>query len=310
MPLPPALAAKLAKRGIISVPKEPVIAEPETAAPAEEEIIAEDYDEAPPQTTLSFSAVEPQVIDPYMGYVGCPNKWNVYHECSNMCREQWKDPPPLNKDYDARRIKMLKKYPLPSHWKEILDQGIGRFYYWNSETDLVSWLPPGHPRCQVSRSAATLRKEMLSEVNKNRLSDDDKNEMSRVEEEDDDDRDDHDSDRSEDSEEELSRDEKRERKLERRERSRDTSRERDRDKDRKGRRRNQKDDLDPMDPASYGDCGRGTWSSGLPKRNEARTGADVTASGPLFQMRPYPSPGAVLRANAAVNSGPIGPKKN
>ena len=55
---------------------------------------------------------------------------------------------------------------------------------------------------------------------------------------------------------------------------------------------------------------RGTWSSGLPQRNEARTGADVTASGPLFQMRPYPSPGAVLRANAAVNSGTIGPKKS
>lgn len=44
---------------------------------------------------------------------------------------------------------------------------------------------------------------------------------------------------------------------------------------------------------------RGTWSSGLPKHNEAKTGADTTASGPLFQQRPYPSPGAVLRANAA-----------
>lgn len=44
---------------------------------------------------------------------------------------------------------------------------------------------------------------------------------------------------------------------------------------------------------------RGSWSSGLPKRNEAKTGADTTAAGPLFQQRPYPSPGAVLRANAA-----------
>lgn len=43
---------------------------------------------------------------------------------------------------------------------------------------------------------------------------------------------------------------------------------------------------------------RGLWSSGLPKRNEAKTGADTTAAGPLFQQRPYPSPGAVLRANA------------
>ena len=52
---------------------------------------------------------------------------------------------------------------------------------------------------------------------------------------------------------------------------------------------------------------RGTWSSGLPQHNEAKTGVDTTASGPLFQMRPYPSPGAVLRANAASN--PTGPKK-
>ena len=43
---------------------------------------------------------------------------------------------------------------------------------------------------------------------------------------------------------------------------------------------------------------RGTWSTGLQRRNEAKTGADETASGPLYQMRPYPSPGAVLRANA------------
>lgn len=309
MPLPPALLARLAKRGIINVPKEPVVPESETAAPAEEEIIAEDYDDTPLQTTLSFTAVEPQIIDPYLGYVGCPNKWNVYHECGNMCRDQWKDPPPISTEYDGKRLKMLSKYPLPTHWKEVLDEGICRYYYWNTETDLVSWLPPGHPRCQVSRSAATLRKEMSTETSKNNVSDDEDNEVSRVEEEDDDEKDDHDSDKSEDSEEELTREEKRDRKLERRERSRDTSKERDRDKDRKGRRASQKEELDPMDPASYGDCGRGTWSSGLPKRNEARTGADVTASGPLFQMRPYPSPGAVLRANAAVASGPIGPKK-
>lgn len=42
---------------------------------------------------------------------------------------------------------------------------------------------------------------------------------------------------------------------------------------------------------------RGTWSTGLPQQNEAKTGVDMTASGPLYQMRPYPSPGAVLRAN-------------
>ena len=42
---------------------------------------------------------------------------------------------------------------------------------------------------------------------------------------------------------------------------------------------------------------RGNWSTGLETRDSAKTGADVTAAGPLFQQRPYPSPGAVLRMN-------------
>ncbi|OON16186.1 hypothetical protein X801_08005 [Opisthorchis viverrini] len=61
--------------------------------------------------------------------------------------------------------------------------------------------------------------------------------------------------------------------------------------------------LDPMDPASYGEAPRGSWSSGLEVSGTtpvAKTGADVTASGPLYQQRPYPNPGAVLRANAAA----------
>lgn len=58
-----------------------------------------------------------------------------------------------------------------------------------------------------------------------------------------------------------------------------------------------RDDLDPMDPAAYSDIPRGTWSTGLEVRGQAKTGVDITASGPLFQQRPYPSPGAVLRMN-------------
>ena len=52
-----------------------------------------------------------------------------------------------------------------------------------------------------------------------------------------------------------------------------------------------------MDPAAYSDIPRGKWSDGLARANEAKTGVDTTASGPLYQMRPYPSPGAVLRSN-------------
>ena len=41
---------------------------------------------------------------------------------------------------------------------------------------------------------------------------------------------------------------------------------------------------------------RGTWSTGLEQRGDAKTGVDTTASGPLYQQRPYPSPGDILRA--------------
>lgn len=61
--------------------------------------------------------------------------------------------------------------------------------------------------------------------------------------------------------------------------------------------------LDPMDPAAYSDVPRGKWSAGLEHEND-KTGVDSTVSGALFQMRPYPSPGMVLQANAAKNGAP------
>ncbi|XP_073122873.1 uncharacterized protein [Henckelia pumila] len=60
------------------------------------------------------------------------------------------------------------------------------------------------------------------------------------------------------------------------------------------------DELDPMDPSSYSDAPRGGWVVGL-KGVQPRA-ADTTATGPLFQQRPYPSPGAVLRKNAEFAS--------
>ncbi|GMH45421.1 hypothetical protein BSKO_13378 [Bryopsis sp. KO-2023] len=63
----------------------------------------------------------------------------------------------------------------------------------------------------------------------------------------------------------------------------------------RNRGRNKEDSIDPMDPSAYSDAPRGTWSTGL-EGTQPRA-ADTTAGGPLFQQRPYPSPGAVLRAN-------------
>ncbi|CAN1337676.1 Polyglutamine-binding protein 1 [Linum perenne] len=71
-------------------------------------------------------------------------------------------------------------------------------------------------------------------------------------------------------------------------------------KDSRKRSHAEDDELDPMDPSSYSDAPRGGWVVGL-KGVQPRA-ADTTATGPLFQQRPYPSPGAVLRKNAEVAS--------
>ncbi|XP_053705308.1 polyglutamine-binding protein 1 [Synchiropus splendidus] len=212
MPLPAALLARLAKRGIVKPSDQ-----------ADEEIIAEDYDDN-------------------------------------------------NVDYEATRMENL-----PPNWYKVFDPTCGLPYYWNVETDLVAWLSPNDPSAQITKAAKKLRAE--EERSERQLEKPDK---------------------------ERDRDRERER-----ERERDREREDGRDRDRRKQRRDESashhktkrarkdDEMDPMDPSAYSDAPRGSWSSGLPKRNEAKTGADTTAAGPLFQQRPYPSPGAVLRANAA-----------
>ncbi|KAF2364538.1 WW domain, partial [Trinorchestia longiramus] len=181
MPLPPALAAKLAKRGIIKnaeLPTTKKATEPNVETEAQiaggptEEIIAESYDEGTAQpengqvlseTPLPSQALE-KVIPPYLGYSLCPNKWNVYHDCTQGCMEVWgRTPKALDREYERKRAKMLNKYPLPANWMEVLDPGIGRYYYWNCDNEFVSWLPPGHPKCSVSRSAADLRRVLHTE---------------------------------------------------------------------------------------------------------------------------------------------------
>ncbi|KAG7477491.1 hypothetical protein MATL_G00070250 [Megalops atlanticus] len=203
MPLPPALLARLAKRGILKH------SEHET----EEEIIAEDYDDN-------------------------------------------------NVDYEATRAENL-----PPNWYKVFDPACGLPYYWNMETDLVSWLSPNDPGAVITKAAKRMRAAEAGEDRGER--------------------------QYEKPERERDRDEVRERRLQRREDSAPYG------KAKRGRERKD-EEMDPMDPSAYSDAPRGTWSTGLPKRNEAKTGADTTAAGPLFQQRPYPSPGAVLRANAEL----------
>uniref|UniRef100_T1J4E2 WW domain-containing protein n=1 Tax=Strigamia maritima TaxID=126957 RepID=T1J4E2_STRMM len=247
MPLPLALQNRLLKRGIIKQNKNDL--EPE------EEIIAEDYDDHQSSTDILENIPQEKYIPLDTNKEnkqanGCPNKWNIYHDCTTYCYHT--------------------------------GERAGRYYYWNMETDQVSWLSPKHPRANVSLSAAQLRDCMKKEeqlkgrekVVEDAVDSDDKR---------------HDDKYEEDGNGVI--EIEKETELEQVYSNLFIN---------VGRRQRGENNLDPMDPASYSDTPRGTWSSGLERKGEAKTGADTTASGPLYQMRPYPSPGAVLRANAEM----------
>ncbi|CAM9640930.1 unnamed protein product, partial [Rangifer tarandus platyrhynchus] len=55
-------------------------------------------------------------------------------------------------DYEAIRLEGL-----PPSWCKVFDPSRGLLYYWNVDTDLVSWLSPHDPNSVVTRSAKKLR---------------------------------------------------------------------------------------------------------------------------------------------------------
>ncbi|KAG5868345.1 hypothetical protein JTB14_036261 [Gonioctena quinquepunctata] len=251
MPLPPALASKLWKRGIIAPKQKPV-----------EQLKKQDF----------------------KGLSTCPNKSNIYHECNYWCETHWKGVQTPDPKYFRNMQKLLGKFPLPMNWTEIFDKGSGRYYYWNMENDLVSWLPPKHPKSIKCQSAAKLRENRLKmREREERLEKEKENEKHKERERD------RDRDRDSDDEDRIHR-----KYSDRRERERERDDRRYRKEERYRRGKTRKDEIDPMDPAAYSDVPQGSWSDGL-EMNKTR--ADNTASGVLFQQRPYPAPGEVLAAN-------------
>uniref|UniRef100_A0A915A965 Polyglutamine-binding protein 1 n=1 Tax=Parascaris univalens TaxID=6257 RepID=A0A915A965_PARUN len=305
MPLPPALLARLKRRGIVR-------------EDANEEVIAENYD----AEGISSHPVEARAsADKNTAFApACPNKYNPYHYCVQFCYDHWKEgisEDSLPKKYTEQRLKILKKYPLPTGWKEVYDPGCARHYYWFLRTDEVSWLPPRHPLAVIGDAAPKVSKELFEKKeNTNGVGIEAEKEEEHKEKE---------AERGGEEEARKESTEKNEVKethghdrdgnTKRDDRSRrkrrgsdsadsenenrlngtDSDEERrpelsDRDRLKRAKRKG----IDPMDPAAYGDSVPiGTWSTGLHAHD--RTGADVTASGPLFQQRPYPAPGAVLR---------------
>ena len=90
------------------------------------------------------------------GAPGCPNKYNPYHVCVQFCYDQWREgtgESRLPRSYLRRRTRMLRRHPLPAGWAEVYDAGVRRHYYWNTQTDDVCWLSPTHPRAVIGESA-------------------------------------------------------------------------------------------------------------------------------------------------------------
>lgn len=318
MPLPAALLARLKKRGLMKEDKDA----------ENEEILAENYEDDGKRGEPEAEECEDKIIGNHLVYhaARCPNLENPYHDCVELCFKRYGRKPFRPHLASLRlRDRMLRRFPLPPAWIEVGDPDTGRFYYWNTTTDEVAWLTPQHPRSKAGPPAEKLRRPRYEEAvkraekEKEREKDKEKEERRRRE-----------SDRSDRRRSDRDRSGRRRRspggsasgessgessgsegeraprgRQDHRRRSQpsySSRRDRDRDSDRRDRRERSSrktNELDPMDPASYSDVPRGSWNTGLGSKDEAKTGVDTTASGPLFQQRPYPSPGDILRANAA-----------
>lgn len=164
----------------------------------------------------------------------------------------------------------------------------GAHYYWNPIDDTVSWLPPSHPRAILTKSAAVLRRELEASQPEQ-----DEYEEANI------------SQTMDGVEQGYTSDSNQSNTVREQPKPAPVKKQKARDLDKvlrsKNERRMKKDAaegaLDPMDPAAYSNIPRGKWSAGL-ECESTKTGADSTVSGALYQMRPYPNPGAVLRANA------------
>ncbi|KAH8295173.1 hypothetical protein KR018_008178 [Drosophila ironensis] len=178
MSLPAALLQRLKKRGLVT--KQPSNVE------TIEEIIAENYDDdeknGSPYPYKEESAPEPKrrsveeqfwshrikerigVNESYHGYKLCPNKYNIWHKCSLYCVNRWTSSSNSqpSQQYLKRYKRLLRKYPLEAGWKDVYDKGCKAYYFYNSTTQMVSWLPPSHPKARVTHSAAVFRRQLAN----------------------------------------------------------------------------------------------------------------------------------------------------
>eukprot|EP00794_Sanderia_malayensis_P005896 gene5896-6581_t len=236
MPLPTALQARLQKRGLIK------------------------------HSDVSSLKEQHQPV------VVCPNACNPYHTCVEYCSKRWESTTHTNNP------------PLPhakddsvQGWFLVPDPEKGRHsYYWNANTNLVSWLHPLDPKADITLPANLQKnnKHGRGAAPHMNVSERDFKPVSAQEEK------------------------RFNPKIKTGKHPSLVKAQRHKERSNPYQKAQPKrDELDPMDPAAYSEVARGTWSSGLREDSDIKTGVDTTASGPLFQQRPYPSPGEVLRRN-------------
>jgi hypothetical protein len=145
MPLPPALQARLQKRGIVTETGTSVTSSsalhtggksfssgvlgssffvftigyvPGFAVPITPGTFAS------PAVGISQHYAAAHELDAKTSWPGCPNKCNPYHVCVDYCRLRWGNGYSEPEKYtEKKRQLMLLKYPKPPGWKEIYDPG-------------------------------------------------------------------------------------------------------------------------------------------------------------------------------------------
>lgn len=281
MPLPAALLERLRKRGIV---KSSDTEQPSTShADEKEEVIAENYDDDEEKGGSDEDESEEEMdtvsCNKIPAVTGCPNKTNLYHDCTEYCLKTYGSGKEVPSPITERKYRtLLRRFPLPNGWQDVWEPGLARYYFWNTATDEVSWYPPLHPKARVTMSITRMRALLRSDKKREPAGDGSgPGSSDSLGEED---------SSSSDSSDEEDQEPKA---------SRITDFKIQRQPNRRMQKRN---DLDPMDPAAYSEeCPRGRWSDGLRSERDGDKAADSTASGPLFQMRPYPSPGEIMRMN-------------
>lgn len=77
--------------------------------------------------------------------LGCPHKYNIYHECTQYCLDRHGNPENMAPTLEQRKqlALLLRTFPMTNDWSIVYDPGVRTFYFWNILSNHVSWYPPG-----------------------------------------------------------------------------------------------------------------------------------------------------------------------